>query len=156
MILRALSVLISATAPAPCVDRGPVPCVEWTAETRLALGHALMIEGGNHVDAAAIPHVLARRWRIQRRGWSYLEQVRRYSRPLTLGPRTPRQHDIMTRSWPELPRDVRRTVEAFEVGKLADPCSDAAHWASRAYLAHVPESRRTCRGAANVFVRGAR
>lgn len=130
----------------------PVPRSEWTDEARLVLAQAILVEGGGQIDAHAIPFVLARRWKAQRRGWSWAAQIRRYSRPLALGPRTPRQHRILSASWHQLPRRVRNIVLRFEAGVLRDPCPLAAGWGSRAFF-NPPPHLRVCHGASNVFVR---
>lgn len=94
------------------------------------------IESENPVDQAAIPHVLHRRWMITRRtqGWTFAQQVVRYSRPLRawfegvpFRPFSPRQLRILNQPR----RSSYELVDRFLRGELVDPCIGAMHWAAR-------------------------
>lgn len=128
--------------------RAPIPASEWTYEARQALAWAVQVEGGSDADAIAIAHVLAYRWRVQRRGWSFREQVTYYSRPLHAGPRTPRQRRILwgQKVWEDVPERVRGLLERWARGQERSPCRGAVHWAGRGFatpLRRVYCERRT-------------
>lgn len=159
-VLIAFVVLLAALAieckTAHADDRRPVPEHEWR-EARLALAHAIQIEGGSDADAAAILHVLAYRWRVQRRGWSFVESVRRYIRPMFLGPQTPRQRRILwgQKAWADVPGRVRDLLERWATGRAPSPCRNAVHWGGRELWSPLPRvecSQRTY----NVFYAAAR
>lgn len=149
-----MSAALVAWALAVLLSSSPVPAEQLDPTTRLVLGWAVMVEGGNDVDRAAVLYTLARRWRLQRRGWSFREQVERYVRPIWVGPQDDRQERILALSWATLPADVRDHVERWAAGLVADPCPDAVHWGASDTPA--PARLRTCRGAANVFTRSHR
>lgn len=122
----------------------PIPENEWTSQARDVLANVLAVEGCNGVDRAAIPNVLARRWRMQRRGWSFAETCRRYSAPVRLG-RIKRPATEQERAF----------LDAWARGEIADPCAGAVHFASPTIVS-LNHPLRVCRNARNVFLRAAR
>lgn len=134
-VLLATVALECQTAHADDRARPPIPASEWTPAARLALAHAIQVEGGSDADAIAIAHVLAYRWRVQRQGWSFRTQVIRYSRPLHAGPRTPRQRAIIwgQKVWADVPRRVRDLIERWYAGRERTPCRGAVHFAGAGF-----------------------
>jgi len=135
----------------PTVHAGPpLPAAEWTDEARLTLAHLVQVETTSAIDRRAIPWVMARRWRMQRQGWSFAEQARRYSPALARGARTPRQHRILAQAWDTAPLRVRVLVEAWGRGAIDDPCRGRAiHWGARWLPSPLPEAE--CGRTANRF-----
>ncbi len=102
-------------------------------DTRRDLVRACEWESSNVADWKAIPWVLLRRHRMQRRGWTFSEQIRLYSR-LDRGPRTPRQRRIWERP---NPRAVA-LVDLWARGEVPDPCPLAVHWAGPGVFSPLP------------------
>ena len=112
-----------------------------TAETRdrEVLARVIEVESSSHVDQSAAAYVLARRWRSTRhaQGWSFAEQVVRYShvvrawheRAEPRRPFTPRQRRILARP----SASAYRVAERFLRGQLPDPCRRGRpmHWRAR-------------------------
>jgi hypothetical protein len=131
--------------------RRPIPAEEWTFHARNVLAAVVESEGApvGSVDRAAIPWVLARRWSIQRQGWTFAEQARRYSAPVRLGRARVRAVGCELGAW----------LDAWAAGLIADPCPLAVHWGALCPVSNgarcVPPAARlrVCREARNAFIR---
>lgn len=139
--LVACVLLVSIEGVAHAAVR-PIPEHAWTIEARNTLATVLAVEGCNEVDRRAIPFVLARRWRMQRRGWSFARQIFLYSTPL----RTGRVKVRMATN------EERVELDAWARGEVADPCG-AVHFASRS-IVPLDHPLRVCPNARNIFLRG--
>jgi len=116
----------------------------------LAMARPIQVEGGNANDARAIAWVLARRWRMQRQGWRFVDQIFHYSKPLWRGPRSPRQRKIWQQVWRAapltcshvVPLSVRTMIERWGRGLEPDPCMGAVHWGvvQREHPSHLEAS----------------
>lgn len=129
-VLGALGLLVAAVVLVRACDAragvGP----------REALARMVEIESSSPVDQAAIPFVLERRWRLTRaaQGWTFEEQIIRYSRVLRAWrgdmpwrPFTPRQQRILAHP----SRQAYEIVDRFLRRDLDDPCPGAMGWRAR-------------------------
>ena len=133
-IICAVPLFAHGIAPA-----APIPASEFTPEAHRTLAQGCAREADisprARRDHALIAHVTARMWRVQLRGWSFAETVRRHT---MLNRNTPRSMWARTLPW-DLRSKARRAqwtsllvyLARWSRGAVPHPCPSAVTWSAR-------------------------
>ena len=116
-----------------------LPSDQWDDETKLTMGQALMMEGGNKYDHQAIPHTLARKWLYFRDNGGKYDRFEDFIKAYCQG--FPVLHHLITpnsvhvrstyTTLDSLPDWVKHTLDLFEAGQLPDPTPGAWDWGDK-------------------------